>query len=516
MSSAKELVFEEEAREKLQLGVDKLADVVGVTLGPQGRNVGLQASFGSPKITNDGGSVVRDIELADQYANMGVSLGKEVVKKIRDVCGDGSTTGVILLRDLVRHGVKCIASGASPIHVKRGMEKAVSSILSEIEKMTKQIESKQDIENIATASASGSPLIGKMISEAFEKVGKNGVISIEEGKGTETTIEMVEGMAFDRGYLSSYFCTNAENMTACLKDAHVLLTDKKISSIHEILPILQSVAGTGKEIMLIAEDIDGDALSTLVVNKLRGTLKVTAVKAPGFGDRRKAMLDDIAILVGATVVSEEKGMDLKKCGVEVLGSAEQIDVTKDTTTIVGGKGAKEAIDARIGEIEREIEETKSDYDKEKLEERKAKLSGGVAVIRVGAASESEMKQQKQVFEDSLSSTKAAIEEGIVPGGGVTLLRASQKAKIDLTGDEKIGFESVVRAAEAPYRQLVKNSGLDASLFVEKLKGEKETFGFKRIYRHHRRPYGSWDHRSLQGGENRTYQCSRYRRIDSHF
>jgi chaperonin GroEL len=477
MSNAKEVVFEEEAREKLQQGVDKLADVVGVTLGPFGRNVGLQASYGSPKITNDGGSVVRDVELKDQYANMGVSLGKEVVKKIRDVCGDGATTGIILLRDLVRCGVKCIASGASPIQVKRGMDKAVKEILTGIEAMAKQVENSQDIENIATASASGNSLIGQMISQAFEKVGKDGVISIEEGKGTETIIDMVEGMAFDRGYLSSYFCTNTETMTATLKDSYILLTDKKISSIHEILPILQTVSGTGKEIVLIAEDIDGDALSTLVVNKLRGSLRVTAIKAPGFGDRRKAMLEDIATLVGATVVSEEKGMDLKKAGMEVLGFAEQIDVTKDHTTIVGGTGTKEAINARIAEIEREAADTSSDYDKEKLEERKAKLSGGVAVIRVGAASEAEMKHQKQVFEDSLSSTKAAIEEGIVPGGGTTLIRASKKAKLDLQGDEKIGAESVVRACEAPFRQLVKNSGLDASLFVEKLEGTENAFGF---------------------------------------
>ncbi|MDN3507872.1 MAG: chaperonin GroEL, partial [Simkaniaceae bacterium] len=366
MTSPKSIIFEETAREKLKNGIDTLADIVGITLGPKGHNVGLQAPFGSPKITNDGASIVRDVELKDQYENMGVELGKEVVNKVRELAGDGSTTAIILLRALVTEGVKSIAAGASPILVKRGMEKALAEMLTEIEKISKPIKNAQDIESIATAAASGNVTIGKLIAEAFEKVGKNGVVSIEEGKGTETTLDVVEGMEFDRGYLSAYFCTDREKLTIDIENPAILLTDKKIASIHEILPLLQAVATSGKELLIIAEDIEGDALSTLVVNKLRGTLKVSAVKAPSFGDRRKAILEDLAILTGGTVISDEKGMDLKTATEDLLGTAEQVTITKETTTIIGGGGADEKLKARLAEIEREIDNAASEYDKEKL------------------------------------------------------------------------------------------------------------------------------------------------------
>ncbi|MBS0606826.1 MAG: chaperonin GroEL [Parachlamydiales bacterium] len=477
-ATPKELVFEEEARNKLREGVDKLADVVGVTLGPKGRNVGLQASWGAPSITNDGNSIVKDIELKDQYANMGVSMGKEVASKMKEKCGDGTTSSILLLRSLVQNGVKNIASGSSPIVLKRGMEKAVDAIVKEIEKIAISIQEEKEILNIATASASGNLSIGKLITDAIQKVGKSGVITIEEGKGTETTVEMVEGMQFDRGYSSAYFCTNAETMTVEMGNARLLITDKKISSVQEILPILQAVATTATELLIIAEDIEGDALSTLVVNKLRGTLKVCSVKAPGFGDRRKALLQDIAILTGATVVSEETGMALKDATAAVLGSAEKIVVTKEKTTVINGAGTKNQIDARIKQIEAEIANTTSAYDKEKLEERKAKLSGGVAVIRVGAATEPEMKQKKQMFEDSLNSTRAAIEEGIVIGGGVALLRASKNlSDLKLSGEEKVGAEIVFKSCEAPFKQIVANTGFDPSVVLNEVLSSKPHFGF---------------------------------------
>ncbi len=373
-STPKELIFEEEAREKLREGVDILADVVSVTLGPKGRNVGLQASWGPPTITNDGNSIVRDIELKDQYANMGVSMGKEVASKMKEKCGDGTTTSILLLRALVQNGVKNIASGASPIIVKRGIDKAVDAIVAELEKIALAIKDDKETRKIAIASASGNEEIGNLIADAFKKVGKEGVITIEEGKSTETTVEMVEGMQFDRGYSSAYFCTNAETLICEMHDARILITDKKISSVQEILPILQAVATSAQELLIIADDIEGDALSTLVVNKLRGTLKVCAVKAPGFGDRRKAMLQDIAILTGGTLVSEETGMQLKDATAEVLGHAEKIVVTKEKTTIVGGAGDHEDIQKRIKQIDGEIAKATNSYDKEKLEERKAKLT----------------------------------------------------------------------------------------------------------------------------------------------
>lgn len=478
MTTPKEIIFEEEARAKLKEGVDKLADTVGVTLGPKGKNVGIESSWGTPTITNDGNSVVKDIELRDPFANMGVSMGKEVARKIKEKSGDGTTTGIILLRALVKEGIKNIASGVSPINLKRGIEKGVEAVLTELDALAIPVENNEAIQNIATVSASGNEEIGKIIADAIDKVGKSGVITIEEGKGTTTTIEMVEGMQFDRGYTSPYFCTNAETMMVEMDQAGILITDKKISSIQEILPILQPLASTGKGLIIIAEDIEGDALSTLVVNKLRGTLKIAAVKAPGFGDRRKAMLEDIAVLTGATVVSEEKGMHLKEVGAEVLGSAEKIEITKETTTIVGGAGRKEEIDARVKMIDREIENATSDYDREKLEERRAKLHGGVAVIRVGAPSEPEMKQKKQMFEDSLNSTRAAQESGFVPGGGVALLRASQKLKdLKLSDEETIGLNIVFRACQAPFKQIVDNCGKDSSLYLEEVLVKGNGFGF---------------------------------------
>ena len=477
MSTPKELIFEEEARTKLRDGIDKLADVVGVTLGPKGRNVGLQSSWGAPTITNDGNSIIKDIELKDQYANMGVALGKEVAAKMKEKCGDGTTSSILLLRALVQNGVKNIASGASPITLKRGMDKAVDAIIQELEKASIAIKNEKETRNIAIASASGNEEIRAMIGDAVQKLGKEGVITIEDSKGTETTIEMVEGMQFDRGYVSAYFCTNAEAMSVEMNNAKLLITDKKITSVQEILPILQSIASTTTELLIIADDIEGDALSTLVVNKLRGTLKVCAVKAPGFGDRRKALLEDIAILTGATLVSEETGTLLKEATAEVLGSAEKIVITKDKTTLVSGNKNAQAIQARIKQIEAESAATTSSYDKEKLDERKAKLGGGVAVIRVGAATEPEMKQKKQMFEDSLNSTRAALEEGIVIGGGCALLRASRLATLKLSGEEAIGAQIVFKACEAPFKQIAINTGFDSSVLLDEVLAANDHCGF---------------------------------------
>jgi len=478
MSTPKELIFEEEAREKLKEGIDKLADTVGVTLGPKGKNIGIESSWGAPKITNDGNSIVKDIELKDPYANMGVSMGKEVARKIKEKSGDGTTTGIILLRGLVKQGIKNIASGVSPINLKRGIDKGVEIVMQELDALATPVEKSDEIRNIATVSASGNQEIGQTIFDAIDKVGSSGVITIEEGKGTTTTIEMVEGMQFDRGYTSPYFCTNAEAMMVEMSNTGILITDKKISSIQEILPLLQSISASGKGLLIIAEDIDGDALSTLVVNKLRGSLKIAAVKAPGFGDRRKAMLEDIAVLTGATVVSEEKGMQLVEATEEVLGQAERIEIDKDNTTIVGGMGRKEEIDARIKQISAEHDNASSDYDKEKLEERRAKLQGGVAVIRVGAPTEPEMKQKKQDFEDSLNATRAAQESGFVPGGGVALLRASQKLKeLKLDSEEQLGAEIVLNACSAPFKQIVDNCGKDSSIYLEEVLSKPSSFGF---------------------------------------
>jgi chaperonin GroEL len=477
-NQAKELIFEEEARNKLREGIDKLADVVGVTLGPKGRNVGLQASWGAPKITNDGNSIVQDIELKDQYANMGISMGKEVANKMKEKCGDGTTSSILLLRALVQSGVKNIASGSNPIHIKRGMEKAVEALVKALDSSSIAIKNEKETKNIAMAAASGDVAIGQLITDAIQKVGKAGVITIEEAKGTETSIEMVEGMQFDRGYTSAYFCTNAEKMLVEMSDAYILITDKKISSIQEILPVLQTVATSSKELLIIADDIEGDALSTLVINKLRGSLKVAAVKAPGFGDRRKALLEDIAILTGGTLITEDAGLYLKDATVSHLGKAEKILINKEKTTIINGAGKQKEIQARVKQIESEINTTTSSYDKEKLDERKAKLSGGVAVIRVGAATEPEMKQKKQVFEDSLSSTRAALEEGIVPGGGLALLKASRSLeKLKLPAEEKIGAQIVLSACEAPFKQIVTNTGYDSSVIMEEVLTKGGNFGF---------------------------------------
>ncbi len=476
-STPKELIFDEEARKKLSTGIKKLADTVGVTLGPKGRNVGLQASWGAPTITNDGNSIVADVELKDQYLNMGVAMGKEVATKIKEQSGDGTTSGIILLDALVSSGVRNIASGSSPISIKRGMEKATEAILNEIDKKAIPVETDEAIKNIATVSASGNEEIGRLILEALIKVNKTGVITIEEGKRTETYIEKVEGMQFDRGYLSPYFCTNPENLTVELANPKILVTDKKISSIQEILPILQTVATAGHELLLIAEDIDGDALSTLVINKLRGSLKICAIKAPGFGSHRKALLEDIAVLIGANVISEEKGMQLKDASAEDLGSAEKVVITKEDTTLVNGAGAPKALEARLKQLNAEFKAATNNYDKEKLEERKAKLSGGVAVIRVGAPSEVEMKQKKQMFEDSLNSTLSALESGYVPGGGIALLRASRLIDLKLSKEEMIGVQIVKDACEAPYRQIVKSSGYEPSVFLAEALEKDYSFGF---------------------------------------
>jgi chaperonin GroEL len=478
MSTPKEIIFEEQARELLLAGIKKLADVVAFTLGPKGRNVGLEKSWGAPTITNDGNSIVKDIQLKNPYEQMGVAMAQEVAQKIKEKCGDGTTTGTLLLRAMVENGIKQIASGASPIGIKRGMEKAVDAVIKSIEKSSIPIKSSKEIRNVATVSASGHQEIGDIIGNAMEKVGKSGVITIEEAKGTETTIDLVEGMQFDRGYISPYFCTNTDRMTVEMNNAQILIVDKKITTVHEILPVLQSTASAGKELLIIAEDIEGDCLSTLVVNKLRGTLKVAAVKAPGFGDRRKALLEDIAILTGATVVTEDAGMSLKDIPATVLGSAEKISINKEHTTIVNGAGDADAIKSRVKQIENEVGQATSSYDKEKLEERKAKLSGGVAVIRVGAATEPELKQKKQMFEDSLNSTKAAQEEGIVPGGGLALLNASKAIdKLQLEGDEKIGAKIVAQACEVPLKQIIWNAGLDGSVVLGEILNAKPNYGF---------------------------------------
>lgn len=479
----KDILFEEEARNKLAKGIVTLADVISFTLGPRGRNVGLEKSWGAPMITNDGGSIVDDITLEDVWENMGASMGKEVVQKIKEKCGDGTTTGILLFKSLVENGVKLIAAGASPIDLKRGIEKAVEHITQELEKSAHPIKSTEEIRNIATVSASGTKEIGDLIAEAMEKVGKNGVITIETSKGTENQLDIVEGMQFDRGWASPYFCTHADKMELEMENPDLLIVDKKISSIQEILPILQVVAAKGKSLLIIAEDFEGDVLSTLVINRLRRSLKVVAVKSPGFGDRRKALLKDIAALTGATVISEEAGMNLKEVTEASLGSAGKALITKDKTTLVEGKGSESAIKGRIREIEEELKQATSTYDKEKLEERKAKLSGGVAIIKVGAYSEPAMKQKKQLFEDALNSTKAAVEKGIVAGGGVALLRAAQtlpkKASLKDEG-EALGFEIVRKACEVPLRQIAENTGFDGSVILSEVITQKPNFGFNAV------------------------------------
>lgn len=477
----KEIIFDEEARQLLLKGIQTAADVVSVTLGPKGRNVALEKSWGSPTITNDGASIIRDIQLKDKFENMGVAVVKEVVQKIKEKCGDGTTTAVVLLNALVEGGIKNIASGTSPIGLTRGIDKAIEAVNQEIKKLSIPVQTRQEKRNVATVSASGNEEIGELIAEALEKVNNSGAITIEEGKTTETVIETVKGMKFDRGYMSPYLCTDTEKMIVEMSHPQILLVDKKISNVHELLPVLQATAAAGKELIIIAEDIEGDALSTLVVNKLRGTLKVAAVKAPGFGDRRQAMLQDLAVLIGATVISEEVGISLKEIPPDALGSAEKVTITKDHTTLVGGEGASEAIQGRIKQIDNEISLSKSSYDTEKLEERRAKLSGGIAVIRVGAATETEMKQKKQMFDDSLNSTKAALEEGIVAGGGVALVTASQVIKnLHLTGDEAVGAKLVLQALEAPVKQIISNVGLDSSVVLNEILKSPKNYGFNAL------------------------------------
>ena len=477
---AKQLLFSEDARKKLLSGVEQISKAVKTTLGPCGRMVMMDKKYGSPVITKDGVSVAKEIELQDPYENMGAQFVREVASKTNDDAGDGTTTATVLSYALVREGIKSVAAGMRPIEIKRGMDKAVKLAVEEIKKNAKPVKGADDITNIATISANNDPEIGKMLADAIEKVGKDGVITVEESKNMEMTVDTVEGMQFDRGYISSYFVTDRERMEADFDDAYVLIYDKKISAMKDLLPILEKVANAGKALVIICEDVEGEALTTLVLNTIRGTIKVCAVKAPGFGDRRKDMLQDIAILTGATVVSEEVGLKLETCGTEVLGKAKSIKIDKDNTTIVGGAGASKAIKDRVAEIKNAIEKSTSSYDKEQLQKRLAKLAGGVAVINVGANTETEMKEMKFRVEDTIAATRAALEEGIVSGGGLALIEASKalnEIPADLTEDEKVGFKIVRRALEEPMRQIAENAGLDGSVIAERAKSEKKGVGY---------------------------------------
>ncbi len=477
---AKQLIFSEDARKKLLSGVEQISKAVKVTLGPCGRMVMLDKKYGAPTITKDGVSVAKDIELADPFENMGAQFVREVASKTNDDAGDGTTTATVLAYALVREGVKSVAAGMTPIELKRGMDKAVKIAVDEIKKNAKPVKGADDITNIATISANNDQEIGKMLADAIEKVGKDGVITVEESKNMEMTVDTVEGMQFDRGYISSYFVTDRERMEADFNDAYVLIYDKKISAMKDLLPILEKVANEGRALVIICEDVDGEALTTLVLNTIRGTIKVCAVKAPGFGDRRKDMLQDIAILTGGTVVSEEIGLKLESCDIDVLGKAKSIKIDKDNTTIVGGAGTQKAIKERVEEIKNAIAKSSSSYDKEQLQKRLAKLAGGVAVINVGANTETEMKEMKFRVEDTIAATRAALEEGIVPGGGLALIEASKALEAipaDLTEDEKVGFKIVRRALEEPIRQIAENAGLDGAVIAERAKGEKKGVGF---------------------------------------
>ena len=475
---AKEINFSDNARNKLYEGVKQLSDAVKVTMGPRGRNVLIQKSYGAPTITKDGVSVAKEVELADPIANMGAQLVKEVANKTADAAGDGTTTATVLAYSIFKEGLRNVTAGANPVEVKRGMDKASEAIIEELKKGSKKVGGKEEIAQVATISANSDEKIGALIAEAMEKVGKDGVITVEEAKGINDELSVVEGMQFDRGYLSPYFVTNSEKMNTQLDNPFILLTDKKITSMKDILPLLESTMKSGKPLLIIAEDIEGEALTTLVVNKLRGVLNVAAVKAPGFGDRRKEMLKDIAILTGGQVISEELGKTLESASIEDLGQAGRIVIDKDNTTIVDGKGSADEVKARVAQIRTQIESTTSEYDKEKLQERLAKLSGGVAVIKVGAASEVEMKEKKDRVDDALSATKAAVEEGIVIGGGAALIRAAQKVSLSLKGDEQIGYEIILRAIKAPMKQIAENAGYDAGVVVNNVESAKEdTFGF---------------------------------------
>ncbi len=476
---AKEIVYSDVARNELLAGVEKLADAVRVTMGPKGRNVLLQRSFGAPHITKDGVSVAKEIELKHPVENMGAQLVKEVASKTADEAGDGTTTATVLAHAIFKEGLKYITAGANPIAVKRGMDAAAQAIINELKKMSKPVENKEQIEQVATISANNDKKIGKLIAEAMDKVGKDGVITVEEGKSLEDELEVVEGMQFDRGYLSPYFVTDPEKMVAEYQDAYILLYDKKISNMKDLLPLLEQIVQAGnKPLLIIAEDVEGEALATLVVNKLRGVLNVVAVKAPGFGDRRKAMLQDIAILTGGQVISEELGRTLESATLADLGQAGRIVVDKENTTIVDGKGDKAAIEARIKQIKKEIEETTSEYDREKLQERLAKLSGGVAVIKVGAATETEMKEKKDRVDDALSATKAAVEEGIVIGGGAAILKAAKKAEVEsVDPDEQIGIDIIKRAVKAPIKQIAENAGYEPGVVALNVEEADENVGF---------------------------------------
>ena len=475
---AKELKFGQEARNAILRGVNILADVVKVTLGPKGRNVILEKSFGSPTVTKDGVTVAKEIDLEDKFENMGAQMVKEVASKTSDTAGDGTTTATVLAQAIYREGSKVVAAGANPMDVKRGIDIAVEEVVKELKKLTKPTKDQKEISQVGKISANNDETIGNIIAEAMNKVGKEGVITVEEAKGMETTLDVVEGMQFDRGYLSPYFVTDPEKMEAVLDDVYILLNEKKISNMKDMLPILEQIAKMGKPLLVIAEDLEGEALATLVVNKLRGTLKCCAVKAPGFGDRRKSMLEDLAILTGGKVISEDLGLKLENIKLNDLGKAKRITIDKDNTTVVDGAGDKDDIGARVKQIRVQIEETTSDYDREKLQERLAKIIGGVAVINVGAATETEMKEKKARVEDALNATRAAVEEGIVPGGGVAYLRCVPALKkLELGGDKQIGVDIIKRALEEPIRQIANNAGQEGSVVTEKVKNEKGAFGF---------------------------------------
>ena len=475
---AKQIKFQEEARKQIKAGADKLADAVKVTLGPKGRNVVLDKGFGAPTITNDGVTIAKEIELEDKIENLGAEIVKEVAEKTNDVAGDGTTTAVVLAQAMITQGLKNVAAGANPLALRRGIKKGVEKVIKVLKGMAKQITTKEEMAQVATISAEDKEL-GNLIAEAMEEIGKDGVITVEESKTFGIEKEIVKGLQFDRGYISPYMITNAERMESSYEDALILITDKKISALNEILPILEKIAQSGKkELVIIAEDIDGEALATLVVNKLRGVFNVLAIKAPGFGDRKKEMLDDIAVVIGAEVISEEKGLKLENIEMNMLGSARRVVSTKENTTIVEGKGEREKIESRINQIKKELEDSDSDFDKEKLQERLAKLSGGVAVIKVGAATEVEQKAKQHKTEDALAATKAAVEEGIVSGGGVALLRASLKLdEVEVEGDEKTGINILKRVLEEPIRQIAQNAGIDGAVVAQKVKENDDGFGF---------------------------------------
>lgn len=478
---AKQLLFNDDARKKMLSGVEQISRAVKVTLGPKGRLVMLDKKFGAPTITKDGVSVAKEIELEDPYENMGAQLVKEVASKTNDVAGDGTTTATVLAYSMVREGLKAVAAGITPIEIKRGIDKAVNLAVEEIKKASKEIKGSEEVEHVATVSANNDNEIGKILADAIQKVGKDGVITVEESKTMDTTTDFVEGMQFDRGYISSYFVTDRDRMETVFTDPYILIHDKKISSMKDLLPLLEKIAQTGKPLVIIAEDMDGEALATLVVNSLRGTLKTCAVKAPGFGDRRKAMLEDIAVLTGGQVISEELGLKLESTELNMLGTAKTVKIDKDNTIIVDGAGSGKAIKERVSQIKTQIDASTSDYDKEKLKERLAKLSGGVAVINIGAVTETEMKEKKHRVEDTLAATRAALEEGIVPGGGLVLIESAialEKTDMSkLTDDEKVGFKIVKRALEEPMRQIAENAGVDGAVIADRAKHEKKGIGF---------------------------------------